>query len=309
MQTQERSNVRFAFFTTLVVASFAGCDGNNAATGKDPVTAALVSIDRFSDQAGHLMVRSMSPSLPGPGQAINFDQGAPFITEGFGPAGQRVQYYNFDVQPTAPAPIYAFSGPNGQPVAKQLNVVDVIPGDGQYNDFWQVHKVSVPASYVPNSVTSVAEITAAGYTIDATDTIVNCPVVPDGSVAALRVGGGLPGLESGWYRGKVVKYFNFQERPLSGTTVPLSPIYVSFNINPDQAGGGPGSGFKTEAGSQQTHNVVGTVPSDVAYSPLWSVDVYDNAAFSSVSNLATAMTAPSLGAGVAMVNCPIVSMQ
>jgi len=298
------------FLITTFTTFLASCGGSSAGpAGKDPTTAELASVDRFSDQAGHLMVRSMSPSLPGPGQAINFDQGAPFITEGFGPAGQRVQYYNFDVQPTAPAPIYAFSGPNGQPVAKQLNVVDVIPGDGQYNDFWQVHKVSVPASYVPNSVTSVAEITAAGYTIDATDTIVNCPVVPDGSVAALRVGGGLPGLESGWYRGKVVKYFNFQERPLSGTTVPLSPIYVSFNINPDQAGGGPGSGFKTEAGSQQTHNVVGTVPSDVAYSPLWSVDVYDNAAFSSVSNLATAMTAPSLGAGVAMVNCPIVSMQ
>ena len=309
MHPQERFNMRVTFITMFVVAFLAGCGGGSGPTGKDPSTAELASVDRFSDQAGHLMVRSMSPSLPGAGLAINFDQGAPFVTEGFGPAGQKVKYYNFDVQPTAPAPIYAFFGPNGQPVAKQLNIVDVVPGDAKYNDFWQVHMVSVPASYIANSMTSVAEIMAAGYAIEATDTLVNCPIVPDGSVAALRVGGGSAGLESGWYRGKVVKYFNFEERPLSGAAVPLSPIYVAFNVNPDQTGGGPASGFKTEAGGAQTHNVVGTVPTDTTYSPLWSVDVYDNAAFPSVSNLATAMTAPALGAGVAMVNCPIVSVE
>jgi hypothetical protein len=308
MRAQRETVLRVSFVITAFMALLTGCGGSGGTPGKDPMSSELAAIDRFSDQAGHLMVRSTSPSLPGPGQAINFDQGAPFITEGLGPTGQKVSYYNFDVQPTAPAPIYVFFGPSDQPVAKQLNVIDAVPGDAGYSDFWQVHKVSVPASYVANSATSLAEITAAGYPVQATDMLVNCPIVPDGSVAALRVGGGSAGLESGWYRDKVVKYFNFQERTLSGTAVPLSPIYVAFNINPQQAGGGPGSGFKTEAGSAQTHNVVATIPSDGSYSPLWSVDVYDNSAFSSVSNLATAMTAPSLGAGVATVNCPIVSI-
>jgi hypothetical protein len=308
MRAQRGTVLRVSFVITAFMALLTGCGGSGGTVGKDPMSSELAAIDRFSDQAGHLMVRSMSPSLPGSGQAINFDQGAPFITEGLGPTGQKVNYYNFDVQPTAPAPIYVFFGPNDQPVAKQLNVIDAVPGDAGYSDFWQVHKVSVPASYVANSATSLAEITAAGYPVQATDMLVNCPIVPDGSVAALRVGGGSAGLETGWYRDKVVKYFNFQERTLNGTAVPLSPIYVAFNINPEQAGGGPGSGFKTEAGSAQTHNVVATIPSDGSYSPLWSVDVYDNSAFSSVSNLATAMTAPSLGAGVATVNCPIVSI-
>jgi len=90
--------------------------------------------------------------------------------------------------------------------------------------------------------------------------------------------------------------------------VPASPIYVAFNINPDEDGGGPPSGFMTEEGSAQTHNVVATVPGDEGYSPLWSVNVYDNAEFDDVYNLSSAQAATILGTGVAMVNCPIVSV-
>ena len=90
--------------------------------------------------------------------------------------------------------------------------------------------------------------------------------------------------------------------------VPTSPIYVMFNINPDQQDGGPGSGFKTEPGTTQTHNVVATLPGDAGYSPLWLVSVLDNAAFDSVTDLASAAAATVLGAGVATVNCPIVSV-
>ena len=69
----------------------------------------------------------------------------------------------------------------------QLNVIDVLPGDQGYNDFWQVMKVTVPAGYVANTVTSVAEIGAQGFPVEATDMLVNCPVVPKGSSAALRL--------------------------------------------------------------------------------------------------------------------------
>src|SRR5262249_2479038 len=89
--------------------------------------------------------------------------------------------------------------------------------------------------------------------------------------------------------------------------VPVSPIYVTFNKNPDEMGGGPGSGFKTEPGSMQTHNVPGTVPSDAAYSSLWDVQVYSNAKFDSVKDLTSALAAMAMPAG-AKVNCPIVSV-
>ncbi len=71
----------------------------------DPDTAQKVSIDRFSADAGHLFVRDMMNNLPGPNVPINFDM-EPFLSKGLGPNGEHISYYNFDAQPTAPAPIY-----------------------------------------------------------------------------------------------------------------------------------------------------------------------------------------------------------
>jgi hypothetical protein len=281
-----------------------------AGTVRDPATATVASVDRFSAQAGHLQVRSSSNGLPAANAAVNFDQG-PFITQGFGPTGQVVKYYNFDVQPATPAPIYAFfvAGATSQ-VVGQLNVIDVLPGDAGYNDFWQVMMVTVPSSYVANTIASLSEIQAAGYTITPTNMLVNCPVVPAASTASLRIGGGSTGLTQGWYRDQVVNYFNFNEATLTVTngSVPTAPIYVAFNINPDQPNGGPPSGFETETGTTQTHNVVSVVPGQTGYSPLWAVSIYDNADFSSVTNFTTAMAATMVAAGP-LVNCPIVSVQ
>ena len=282
----------------------------------DPNTAPKVSVDRFNNQSGTLFVRTSSNGLPAANAPINFDE-APFITQGFGPSGEIVKYYNFDVQPMTSAPIFAlFREGEESPVENQINIIDVIPGDAGYNDFWHVHKVTVPADYVANTITSVAEIMASGYEITRTNIIVNCPVVPEGSTAQLRGGDEDNGLVRGWYKDQVVFYFNFVEKmltvdlPADGhPEVPISDILVTFNINPGEDGGGPASGFMTETNSMQTHNVLETLPSDDAYSPLWDVDVYDNTDFNMVNNYTTAMQANLLAAGVALVNCPVVSVQ
>ena len=96
---------------------------------------------------------------------------------------------------------------------------------------------------------------------------------------------------------------------LAGGSVPLSPIYVTFNVNPGQPNGGPGSGFRTEPGSEQTHNVPFTLPGDPGYSPLWLVAVYDNSDFPSVRDKASALKAKVLAPGAATVNCPIVFVE
>jgi len=281
-------------------------------TPLDPATAPRASIDRFSAAAGHLQVRTDSNGLPEANAAVNFDQG-PFITKGLGPNGQMVEYYNFDVQPLTPAPIYLlFKDGESSPVSGQLNIVDVIPGDEGYNDFWLVTKVTVPSDYVANTVTSYQAIMDAGYNMESTTTIVNCPIVPEGSTASKRLNSTDTGLHMGWYKNKIVVYFNFSEKSLmtnGAGQVPLSPIYVTFNINPGMDGGGPPSGFVTEMGSSQTHNVAATIPSDSDYSPLWLVNIYDNQDFDSVMDLSTAMDANVLAPGAANVNCPIVSMQ
>src|SRR5258708_4021055 len=120
--------------------------------------------------------------------------------------------------------------------------------------------------------------------------------------------------------GQTVLYYNFDTHPVAPAPIyvffkngqtdqvayQLNVIYVTFNINPGLANGGPDSGFKREAGSDKTHNVVATLPADAGYSPLWKVVVYDNGNFNVVNNLSTAMTATILVPDAGNVNCPIV---
>lgn len=303
-------SVRILFLAGLATAALGCSDDPILGTEAiDPATAPRASIDRFSASAATLFVRTAGSGLPEADAPIDMDQ-APFITQGLGPDGEVVRYYNFDVMSTTPAPIFVlFREGAMQPLDGQLNIVGVIPGDAGYNDFWQVVRVEVPDDYVANTAASVGALMQAGFPMETTDMLVNCPIVPAGSTA--DEGGGANGLTLGWYEGQVVSYFNFGEAPLSVTAaaeVPTSPIYVSFNVNPDQPDGGPSSGFMTEMDGVQTHNVVATLPGDAAYSPLWSVMPYDNAEFDTVSDLASAQAASSFGMA-ALVNCPIVFVQ
>ncbi len=297
--------------------ALAGCLGGDDDDSDDPDviepdSAPVTEVDRFSDEAGTLFQRSENPDLPDPDEPIDFDQG-PFITQGLGPDGETVEYYNFDVMPTAAAPIYAFFYENGDPVEEQLNVIGVIPGDAGYNDFWHVNQVFVPDEYEPNSVTNVDDLNEADYEIEATGEIKNCPVIPEGSTAEKHYGDEhdeAPVIE-GWYDDEIAPYFVFEEDTWleTGGEMPVSPIYVSFNTNPGQEGGGPPSGFVTEEGSEQTHNVVQTLPGDPGYSSLWAVNIYDNDDFDEVSDLDSAVEAEILEDDGPDVNCPIVAIE
>ena len=300
----------FAVFSLVIFLSSCG-KKDDPIVIFNPDTAAKVSVYRFSADAGSLQVRTSSNGLPAANAPVNFDQGV-FITVGLGPQGQHIKYYNFDVQSTQPAPIWVlFRDGESSPVSGQLNIIDKLPGEAGYNDFWQVVKVTVPSTYKANEVASYDEIAKRNYKQEVTTGLVNCPVVPEGSTAALRLNGESTSLIRGWYDNKVVFYFNFGEKALvtSGGHVPASTIYVSFVINPSSdPSSGPASGFLTETGSAQTHNVVATLPSDASYSPLWVVDAYNNSSFSSVTNLSTVQAAPSVGQALAIVNCPLVSI-
>jgi hypothetical protein len=276
----------------------------------DPDKAPIAAVDRFSKEAAHLQLRTPENHLPGPNQPVDFDSG-PFITQGLSPStGKPVRYYNFDVQTTMPAPVYVlYREGEARPVGGQLDIIDTLPGEKGYNDFRQVWKVTVPKDYAANTIVDAGALKDAGYKMEQTPTLRNMPIVPDKSTAKARLKGESAELKRAWYQGQVAKFFSFDEAPLSGSGVPLSPIYVTFNVNPDQPNGGPGSGFKAEPSSEQTHNVPATLPGGAGYSPLWLVAVYDNADFPSVHDLQTALKAKVLAAGVATVNCPIVFIQ
>lgn len=294
----------------LAALSAFGCAADSSEEPThDPGTAAVASIDRFSASAGHLQVRTADNGLPEANAPVDFDV-QPFVTTGLTPAGEPVSYYNFDVQPTEPALLYRlYEEGMTSPLAGQLDIIDVLPGEAGYSDFWRVMKVTVPAGTAANSYASLAELEAAGLPMEQTDLLVNAPIVPAGSLAPRRVGGASSALAKLWVQGDVANAFVFETTlvPAAGM-VPTSPIWVTFNVNPPAEGGGPASGFRVEDGTMQTHNVVATVPGDAAYSPLWAVQVYDNAAFDSVMDATTAAAAPILANNVATVNCPIVEM-
>src|SRR5262245_35520185 len=214
----------------------------------DPDQAPIAAVDRFSDKAATTSMGTADDRLPchlpGPNEPIDFDTG-PFITQGLSPrTGKPVRYYNFDIQSTTPAPVYVlYREDEDKPVVGQLDIIDTLPGEKGYNDFRQVWKVSVPKDYVANTITDAGAVSQAGYKSEKTDKLRNMPVVPDKSIARERLKGESTELQRAWYRHQVAKYFSFEEAPLSGTSVPLSPIYVSFNINPGQPSGGLASGF------------------------------------------------------------------
>jgi hypothetical protein len=269
-----------------------------------------LAIDRFSAAAGTLQVRTASNRLPGPGQPVDFDH-PPFITQSWGPAGEVIRYYNFDVQPTTPAKMYVFYVGEDE-LTTQHSVVDVVPGQPGYSDFFRVVRVTVPARYAADELRDVAAILRSGFAVVETSLIVNRPIVPGGSRARERLRGAATEPEAGWYRGQRIQWFRFDEAQLiagPGMPVPTSPISVTFNKNPDLPGGGPSSGFRTEPDGRQTHNVASSLPGDVEYSPLWSVSIYDNAAFPNVFDEASLLAAPFKARNVATVNCPIVFVQ
>lgn len=299
---------KLAMLLMGVLMSATGEMAQAITAGANPDKAPVAMVDRFSKEAGHLQVRTATNGIPGPNEPVDFDTG-PFVTQGLSPAGKPVRYYNFDVQGTTPAPVYVlYRTGEDHPVAGQLPVIDTLPGEPGYNDFRQVWKVTVAADYVPNSVTDASQLRKSGYRMEKTDVLRNMPVVPNKSVARSRLNGATAELQRAWYQGKVAKFFAFDEARLlaaNSEAVPVSAISVFFNVNPDQPNGGPGSGFRTEPGSHQTHNVVSTLPGDTSYSPLWLVSVFDTKDWPMVHDVDSVSQANVIGVGVATVNCPI----
>jgi len=112
----------------------------------------------------------------------------------------------------------------------------------------------VPDGYVANSIRSLGEAVASGYTIQETNTIVNCPVVnPNATIA-----GSSQTLVSGWYRNRDVFYFDEGTRsPAEGLVVVAAPIYAFFHSDGTAVAG--------------QRNVIDALPGNSNYSDLWNV--------------------------------------
>jgi hypothetical protein len=214
---------------------------------------------------------------------------------------REVRYYDFGANTplasgaVATAPIYVFIhgfNPDGSPdlVQGQHNVVDVMPGDEGYSDLWQVMLVTVPEGYQPDSITSKAQLDAAGFEITPTDMLVNCPIVPTGTTLE-----GGEDLMQGWYQGQEVFYPDF------GMNIPVAiPIWVFITGMDDQ--GNP----QFVAGQQ---NIIDAVPGDPGYSAFWRVNLVTVPESYDPNSLRSAAGIQAAGFTVTVtemvVNCPV----
>jgi len=203
---------------------------------------------------GYLLGRPTPAPAPGPVDGLARANTIPRV-DGWH-RNASVSYLDYGPQSNVAVPILAFfqaSSPT-TPVAGQRNIIDTIPGQPGYSDFWRVYKVLAPAGYVANSIRSLAEAVASGYTIEATDTIVNCPVVNPGAT----IQGSSSSPVSGWYRNREVFYFDHGTgSPAEGFVVVDAPIYAFFHGN-----GTPVAGQR---------NVIDVLPTQPGYSDLWKV--------------------------------------
>jgi len=209
-----------------------------------------------------------------------------------------VQYWDFGPNPNVALPILVFfqaDNPDTM-VSGQNNIIDSIPGQPGYSDFWRVNKVLVPSDYTPNSIKSFEEAVNSGYTIEITGIVVNCPVVNPSTTLE----GSDQGLVQGWYRGMDVFYFDFGTRsPAEGSVVLRAPIWVFFLED-----GTPVAG---------QNNVIDLLPDEEGYSDLWHVHkvIVDTSYVPNTYKSAAAIMAAANSGDVTVeetdifVNCPV----
>jgi hypothetical protein len=204
--------------------------------------------------AGYYLGRPAPTTPPGPVDGLSRANVIPRVDGWFRNAS--VSYLDYGPQANVAVPILAFfqaSSPT-TPVSGQRNIIDTIPGQPGYSDFWRVHKVLVPSGYVANTIRSLADAVASGYTIEITDTVVNCPVVNPSAT----IQGSSDTVTLGWYRGRDVSYFDHGARsPAEGFVVVSAPIYAFFHED-----GSPVAGQR---------NVIDALPGAPGYSDLWNV--------------------------------------
>ncbi len=247
---------------------------------------------------GYLLTRPAPPSAPAPVDNLARPSTFPRVNGWY--KNGNITYLDYGVSTNVSQPILVFfqaASPNTT-VMGQRNIIDSIPGQPGYSDFWRVHKVLVPSSYVANTIRSFEEAVASRYTIQATTTIVNCPVV--------NLNATTPGTVStktfGWYRDRDVLYFDHGPRsPGLGFIVQSAPLYAFFYTNGTSV---PGQ-----------RNVVDVKPTDPGYTDLWHVTKavvgasYVVNSLKSASGIMAAVTSNqvTLQPTNMFVNCPVVT--
>lgn len=181
---------------------------------------------------------------------------------------------------------------NPQFVEGQGSVVEVVPGDAEYSDLWEVMMVTVPDGYEPDSIRSAEAVTESGYPVTEPGLFVNCPLVPEGST--LEEG---PELRQGWRDGEEIFYPNFGRNP--ATTDTLLALITGFDGDGEPQ-------FIEGQGS-----IIDKIPGQDDYSSFWRVNFVLVPEGYEAGNLRSAEAVRATGWEITetdiVVNCPVVS--
>jgi len=115
---------------------------------------------------------------------------------------------------------------------RQKPIIDTLPLQAKYSDFFQVVKfIPEPeVGYVADDIKSRSTLLFAGYKLEYTGKIVNCPVV--GEKAALE-GGSVKSLQV-WYRNKTVHCMLMEGRGALFSGGTAAPLVYSTKITADR---------------------------------------------------------------------------
>ena len=168
------------------------------------------------------------------------------ITPGFY-RGQTIGYFDFGPIKLKPgnklAPLWAVTNA----AAGQHNIVDTVPGQADYSPLWQINMVTFKSGVTPYLLKSKADVDAAvsrgDVTVQATNTVVNCPVLGFGQK---RV--------AGFSAAEVIHYYDLGPVKVAAGNA-VTPLYAPTN------------------GVAGQHNItLETVrPGQTDYPPLWGI--------------------------------------
>ena len=176
-------------------------------------------------------------------------------------------------------PVYIFNYQNGAPVQGQYPIIDVKPGDTGYTHFWEITNVTVPNSYAPNTIKSLATLNSAKQaglvTVKDAGRSLNGPLVAHN--VQISVVSGEPQFQPVWYRTDLATMAVFETNLPSGGIPVISIWLIQRDGDPCpllEAVCPTGTNdFNHDRDIKDSNDLIDTYPGLPGYSPLWAVSI------------------------------------
>lgn len=225
----------------------------------------VAAIDRFGGLPASGRGRTETNRIPAVNQPLDLDHSG-FLRRITGPGGEERNCYDLGFVTAEPSRLFVFYDQQGNYVLTQFPIIEVLPGEPDYSDIWDVWRVFVPPGFSEyNQLRDMEDLerkladSTSGFRTERTGIWINGPVVPDGSRAALRADNkpGPAPLRYAWRKGERVPFLYFEGSIRgAGRTPPRGKMVVSCGTWPPQEG---------------TRVEVSRLPGQPGYSPLFEL--------------------------------------